>query len=82
MEEIIETLFKGIFLAIIYFETTRANDTTLQNISLFTIFYVIMFTTANFVGIDTILVTNAFVTKTVFTIIDERIKGKEETSKS
>ena len=68
---------KGIFIAILYLQLTQANDTNLQNILVFSAFYVIMVNGAVLADVDPIIVTNAFITKTVFTLIDERIKKSE-----
>jgi hypothetical protein len=72
------TLAKGIIIALLYFETTKANDTTLLNTIIFTSFYMIMMTGAELLGMDSNVVTNAFITKTIFTLVDERIKKPEE----
>jgi len=71
-------ILKGIILSLLYLEITKANDTTPENIFLFTSFYIIIFNGALLLGIDPNVVTTAFVTKTIFTLIDERIKRKEE----
>jgi predicted metal-dependent peptidase len=73
----LEALIKGFFLAILYFEITKTNDTTFRNVGFFTTFYVTMYYGGSVVGIDPILITNAFITKTVFTIIDERIRKEQ-----
>lgn len=75
------TLAKGIIIALLYFETTKANDTTLLNTIIFTSFYMIMMTGAELLGMDSNVVTNAFITKTIFTLVDERIKKPEESKK-
>ena len=71
-------IIKGLILAILYFEITRSNDTTLQNIVLFVSFYVSMAYGAKVTGVDPNVITNAFLTKTVFTLVDERVKRKPE----
>jgi len=75
---IFKTVLKGILLAILYFEITKSNDTTFKNVFLFTSFYTIMLNGAYLVDIDPNVVTTAFITKTVFTLVDERIKKKKE----
>lgn len=70
--------FKGLVLAILYFTITKANDTTVRNISLFVVFYTIFVSTAIMMNISTDVVTTAFFTKTIFTLVDERIKKKKE----
>lgn len=72
---------KGILLALLYFEITNANDTTLGNIALFTLFYTIMVVGARLINMDTQIITNAFVTKAIFTLVDERIRRKEPDDK-
>jgi len=76
--EILFDIFKGFLLALVYFEITNANDTTFRNIVLFVGLYVIMIISARIANIDPTIVTNAFVTKAVFTLVDERIKQKKE----
>jgi len=72
---------KGILLAFVYFEITNANDTTFYNMGLFTLFYTILIIFAKFINIDTAIITNAFVTKAVFTLVDERIRKKNNDNK-
>ena len=69
-------LLKGLILAIVYFEITDANDTTIDNILLFTSFYIAMIYGATVTGIDPNVITSAFLTKAVFTLVDERIRRK------
>ena len=71
-------MLKGIILGILYLEITKANDTTPYNVLLFAVFYCAMFAGAQVAGIDPNVVTTAFVTKTVFTLVDERVKKKEK----
>ena len=69
-------LLKGVILAILYLEITKTNDTTVTNIISFTFFYAVMIFCAMITKSDLSVVTNAFITKTIFTLIDERIKSK------
>lgn len=71
-------LIKGVILSLLYFEITKANDTTIHNVALFTSFYVSMVYGATITGIDPNVITSAFLTKTVFTLVDERIKRKTD----
>jgi hypothetical protein len=71
-------LSKGFILSLLYLEITKANDTNLKNIFLFISFYTLMFIGASIVDIDPNVVTTAFITKTIFTLVDERVKRKEE----
>lgn len=71
-------LIKGFILSFIYFEITKANDTNIENIFLFTSFYVSMIYGAVITDINPTVITSAFLTKTVFTLIDERIKRKNK----
>ena len=71
-------IIKGIILAFIYLEITNANDTNLYNIVVFTIFYVIMMNGSYLLKMDPNVVTNAFLTKAIFTLIDEKIKKKNQ----
>jgi hypothetical protein len=81
MEHIIKTLLvditKGLILSILYLEITQANDTTWNNVSSYTTLYCAMIYGARLTGVDSNIVTNAFVTKTVFTVVDDRIKKQK-----
>ena len=68
-------------ISLLYLEITKSNDTTAKNVFLFTSFYVIILHGAYVVGIDPNVVTTAFITKTIFTLIDERIKRKPDEKK-
>ncbi len=70
-------IIKALLIALLYFEITNANDTTLENISLFIILYIMMIYTTILLDIDSNIITTAFLTKAVFTLIDERIKRKK-----
>jgi hypothetical protein len=78
----ISTIVKGIILSLLYFEITKANDTTFNNVFYFTFFYTVMIYGSILLGIESNLVTNAFITKTVFTLIDQRIQRKTEQFKN
>jgi hypothetical protein len=60
----------------LYFEITKANDTSFKTVFLFTVFYTAMTTGAFILSVDPNVVTTAFITKTIFTLIDERVKKK------
>jgi hypothetical protein len=77
IRDIIETLIRGALISLLYFEITKTNDTTLYNIGLFTMFYAIMIYGAIITDINPTVITSAFLTKTVFTLVDERIRKKE-----
>ena len=74
MVNLFDEFFKGLLIAILYLETTKVNDTTFENIILFVAFYLSMVLGAILAKVDTTVITGAFLTKTVFTLIDERIK--------
>lgn len=74
MELLYKETIKGIILSFLYYEVTRAQDTTFRHIFLFTSFYIIMIYGAMLTDLDTKIVTNAFITKAVFTLVDERLK--------
>lgn len=73
-ETFLTHIIKALVLSFIYFEITNANDTTFENIAKFAIFYIVMIYGANVINIDTNVVTSAFLTKAVFTLVDEKIK--------
>lgn len=70
-------IIRGLVLSLLYFYITKANDTTLNNIFIFVTFYTIFSITASSVKMNPDVVTTAFLTKTIFTLIDERIKKHE-----
>lgn len=80
LSKLIIDAVKGVFIALLYLQLTKTNDTNLQNILVFSFFYVVLINGAHFAGVDPIIVTNAFITKTVFTLIDERIKKNDDES--
>lgn len=82
MKHFITHLVKGIVLSLLYLEITRTNDTTFHNISLFVSFYLAMVYGANLTGIDENVITSAFLTKTVFSLVDERIKHPRDNDKN
>lgn len=77
-KDLLTQFIKGVILALVYFEITNANDTTFKNVILFTSLYLTMVYGAHIVNIDKNVVTSAFITKAVFTLVDERIKRKKE----
>jgi hypothetical protein len=79
---LIHELIKGVLIAILYFETTKLNDTTVHNTMFFAGLYLIIIIAANMIGVDISIVTNAFVTKTIFTLVDERITKPDEDKNS
>ena len=76
----ISYIIKGIVIAFLYFETTKENDTNIKNMSLFTFFYMVMIYGAIITGIEPNVITGAFLTKTIFTLIDNRVKDQSEKS--
>ena len=78
---LLQQFLKGILIAVLYFEITKANDTNFGNVILFTAFYLSMIYGAILTGIDPNVITSAFLTKTVFTLVDERIKRPDEPNK-
>lgn len=81
MKKFITQLIKGIVLSLLYLQITKANDTTMENITLFVSFYLAMSYGATITGIDENVITSAFLTKTVFSLVDERIKKKPDNNK-
>ena len=59
----------------------KTNDTTIENIALFVSFYLAMVYGATITGIDANVITSAFLTKTVFSLVDERIKRPNDNKK-
>lgn len=72
--EFLEDTVKGFIIGILYLFITRENDTSFKNILIFVIFYISVSNGARVAGIDPNVVATAFVTKSVFTIVDQRIK--------
>lgn len=82
MEKILLDFIKGVFIAFMYYQITTADDMTFNNIVVFAGFYVIILNSAVIAGIDPIIITNAYMTKMVFSIVDQRLtKPKEEITK-
>ncbi len=75
--DVFNSILRGIFISILYLQVTQANDTNLKNVLVFAFFYTVMFNGAKIAGIDPVIITNAFLTKTVFTLVDDRIKRPE-----
>lgn len=78
MNSIYKEILKGLFISVIYLGITKVNDTNIQNISLFALFYVILSYSARILDVDNSIILNAFVTKTVFTLIEQRINKKKD----
>jgi hypothetical protein len=72
---------RGAALGLLYLSATQADDTNLRNIILFTVFYLSMFYGANYLGFDVKIITTAFITKTVFTLIDDRLNTSKQVIK-
>lgn len=72
-KQVVMILMRGVFLGLTYFTVTKAHDTNFENIMKFTLFYCILSLSAYLVEIEMRVVTGAFVTKAIFTLIDERI---------
>lgn len=79
IRHLIENILRGILISLLYFEITKANDTTLYNIALFSMFYLFMIYGAIIADINPNVITSAFLTKTVFTLVDERIRKQNDT---
>lgn len=78
----IELLTRSIFLGFLYLMITKDDDTSMKNLSRFSLFYLVFYLTANFVGIDQNIITTAFTTKFIFTFLDDNIiKNKQEDKK-
>jgi len=78
MEVFYSNILKGIVIAFLYFETTLEDDTSFKNIFLFTFFYLVMIYAAILTGIETNVITGAFLTKTIFTLIDSRVRQQDK----
>lgn len=72
--KVVTEVLQGIVLSLLYFEVTKANDLNFYNIFVFTTFFVFLTNGAVLVGIDPKIVLNAFITKAIFVLLDERIK--------
>jgi hypothetical protein len=73
-DEFKKIAMRGLILSVLFLEITKANDTTITNIILFTSFYIIMVYGAILTNVDQNAITSAFLTKTVFSLIEDRIK--------
>lgn len=82
MNRDLQTVLRGVFLSLIYLSVTTADDMTISNIIKFTLFYVVFLSVSNNIGIDPTVVTSAFTTKIIFTLLEQRLnKNKEEKEK-
>lgn len=81
IKSFVTKLIKGLVLSVLYLEITKANDTTFENVILFTTFYISMIYGAILTGIDENVITSAFLTKTIFTLVDQRIKRQDDDKK-
>lgn len=81
MNQDFQILLRGIFLAIIYLGVTISDDMTIGNVIIFTLFYVIFLTISSNIGIDPNVVTSAFTTKIIFTLLDQRLNKNENNKK-
>ena len=78
----IELLARSIFLGFLYLTITKDDDTSIKNLSRFSLFYLVFYISSNFVGIDQNIITTAFTTKFIFTFLDDNIiKNKQEDKK-
>lgn len=79
---IVKDLIKGVIIGFIYFEITEANDTTFYNMLVFTAYYFVMVNISYLAGIESTIITNAFITKAIFTLVDERIRRRTKEHKN
>ena len=70
----IQTIIRSVFLGFLYFWITKDNDTSIVNISRFSLFYLGFYITAKQVGIDQNVITTAFTTKFIFTLLEDHIQ--------
>ena len=78
----IQTIIRSLFLAGLYLTLTKEDDTNIKNISRITLFYLVLFISSQFVGIDENIITTAFTTKFIFTFLDDYIiKSKKNDEK-
>lgn len=71
-----QIIIRALVLSLVYFQITKANDTTVDNILQFSLLFIILSYGAILGGIDPNIVAGAYMTKAVFTLVDEKIKGK------
>ncbi len=69
-------LLRGLVLSILYFYFTKANDSNIYNVVVFTSFFFVMTISAKISDLNDNVVTTAFFSKIIFTMI-ENIKFKE-----
>ena len=71
---LIKEILIGVFISLIYLQATSEEDTDITHIFSIALTYVLLKYIADYVDINPDLITNAFITKTIFTIIDVRLK--------
>lgn len=72
--EYIEDIIKGLVIGILYLFITKENDTSFRNLGVFSLFYFTVANGAKVIGVDSTVIITAFITKSVFTFVDQRIK--------
>lgn len=70
-------VMRGLFMAFLYLQMTVADDTTVENLAYIAFFYTAMTTSARILGYSENVVVNAFITKMIFTVVDEQIRAKK-----
>ena len=81
IDYIITFCARGVLMSMMYLNFTLADDFNLINVVKYTLFYVATVIGAEFAGIDSIIVTNAFMTKTIFTLVEDRVKKTDTENK-
>lgn len=76
--DLIQDIIKGLVIGILYTFITRENDTSIKNIVMFIILFITLSNGARLAGIDQNVVLTAFITKSVFTVVDQRVKKYTE----
>ena len=82
MDILLKDISIGVFLSLLYLEMTLANDTTFRNIINYTLYFVVLVNSARLLNVNSEIIVNSFITKTIFTVIDERMKRYASEKKS
>lgn len=65
---------RGIFLAVLYVFITKEDDTDLRHIIKYTLLFFLLNVLFILAGINKEILVSAFISKSIFLLIDERIK--------
>lgn len=75
---LLKEFVKGFVLACLYVFITKEDDTNISNILKYSTYFFVLILLFLSVGVNSDIITSAFISKTIFTIVDERIKASQK----